>query len=124
MCTVLVHGTRKVPAYGRVGGHCVESFTRFTGEKLFSHDRLEGVDGVEIHGVTSADDHLKYDVTWTLFDGVSSTVLKGKTGAAQVAAEIAVQNLRHELRRALTSNITEIDRNAAVEEVYRKLRGL
>ena len=124
MNTVLVTGSRTVPAYGSRGGFGVEAFARFTGRGLIGDNALEGVDDVCIDSAVDVKDIIRKDASWTTFDIVALKKLSSKEGALLSLAEIKVQNLRAELYQALTSNVSEVVRNQAIEYIYRRLRGV
>ena len=124
MNTVLVTGSRTVPAYGSRGGFGVEAFARFTGRGLIGDNALEGVDDVCIDSAVDIKDILPMDASWTTFDIVALKKLSSKEGAMLALAEIKVQNLRAVLYQALTANITEVVRNQTIEDIYRRLRGV
>ena len=124
MNTVLVTGSRIVPAYGSRGGFGVEAFARFTGRGLIGDNTLEGVDDVCIDSAVDIKDILPMDASWTTFDIVALKKLSSKEGAMLALAEIKVQNLRAVLYQALTANITEVVRNQTIEDIYRRLRGV
>lgn len=124
MCMIRVSGTRVVPAHGRVGGCGIEHFSRWTGSGMITATSLEGVDGVTVGSHATAESYLQGDASWSTFDRIAATRLAGKQGAALSAAEILVHSLRQKLFSALTTNVSEAERNYIVDDVYRRLRGV